>query len=81
MADKFTPEQVVAEMAATALEGQRYRLLERKKELLRAAEEIAEIDAILAAMEPETTRLEPKRPPKPAVGIDFPGGTVRTPKE
>lgn len=73
MADtKTTPDQFVDEAAASAIEGQIYRLQTERAELVRATERIVEIDAILAAFAPEKDRLDPRRPPKPAPGAEAP---------
>lgn len=80
MAD--TPDQKVADHLAGAAEGRIFRLQQEREELLRAQDRIAEIDAELAILQAEKTRLDPRRPPRnvPSPPIDEPpGGGVRLP--
>ncbi len=76
-----TPDQEVAEKVGRAVDGQIYRLQEERRALERAAARIAAIDAELAILQTEKTRIDGRRPPRPDRGqgqANLPGnGTTR----
>lgn len=68
MAD--TPDQKAADKIGRAIDGQIITLQRERLVLERAAERIAEIDAELAVLLAEKTRIDDRRPPRPAPGGD-----------
>jgi hypothetical protein len=60
-----TPDQKAAEKIGRAIDGQIFRLNEERAALLAATVRIAEIDAELAVLVSEQSKISPRRPPKP----------------
>jgi hypothetical protein len=62
-----TPDQKAAEKIGRAIDGQIFRLNEERATLLPAAASarVAEIDAELAVLVSEQSKISPRRPPKP----------------
>jgi hypothetical protein len=67
MAD--TPDQKAAEKIGRAIDGQIFRLQQERTALLDAMTRIQDIDAELAVLVSEQSKIAPRRPPKPVDAI------------
>jgi hypothetical protein len=63
--DKPTPDQNASETIGRAIDGRIFRLNEERAQLTQAQERIAEIDAELAVLVSEQSKINPRRPTKP----------------
>jgi hypothetical protein len=68
-----TPDQEVAEQIGRSIDGRIFRLQEERAALGQAATRIAEIDAVIALLQVEKTRIDPRRPPRPTLPNATPG--------
>lgn len=71
-----TPDQAVADKIGRAIDGQILQLQAERAVLVGAAARIAEIDAEVAVLQNEKTRIDARRPPPTAGGTRLTPGAV-----